>query len=130
MKVVVRNRSYHKAHLYARGVQKEFYSYEGELIATPKWVEYPAITMTIPDQIGLNKKYAFRIIPREDIVSIDGEDIKIDTKPVSKVKEIKVTGSKGDTYIVTLDGKRSSCTCHAFQFRRSCKHIKQVMETI
>ena len=125
MRVTVKNILYYKAHLYARGVQKEFYTYEGELIATPKWVDYPAITMTMPDRIGLNKKYAFRIIPKEDIVSIDGEDIKLDIKP--KSKEIRVTGSKGDTYIVTLDDSKSSCTCHAFMFRKTCKHIREAL---
>ena len=34
-----------------------------------------------------------------------------------------VTGSKGDQYIVSLDGERWSCSCSGFQFRSRCRHV-------
>jgi hypothetical protein len=37
--------------------------------------------------------------------------------------EWPVTGSKGDTYIVTMNDFGFECTCIAY---RKCKHIKQV----
>lgn len=44
----------------------------------------------------------------------------------AKVKEhIIVSKSSGKTYSVTQDGNRWSCSCPAFGFRRSCKHIEE-----
>ena len=89
-------------------------------MAVPSWVEYDAIAMTT----GESGKFRLRIIDKANIVNIDGETIEI---PVSqnKVKEILVKGSKGDTYVVTIEGKRYNCTCSGFQFRRSCRHIME-----
>lgn len=94
--------------------------YEGEVVATPKWVDYPAIALTTGD-----KKFPFRIIAQDQIVSINNEKFVAEKiQPTSK--QYQVTGSKGDIYTVTVDGKYKSCTCHAFQFRRNCKHIVEV----
>jgi predicted nucleic acid-binding Zn finger protein len=97
---------------------RDTYTYEGEPVATPKWVDYPAIALTT----GENTKFKFRIIPKEDIIEIDGS---ANTFKAEEVKEriFSVTGSKGDTYIVTVGEKYKSCTCQAFMFRRNCKHI-------
>jgi DNA polymerase (family 10) len=45
-----------------------------------------------------------------------------------EVREVKVTGSKGDEYVVRVDGRRASCTCPGFRFRRACRHVARVME--
>ena len=38
-----------------------------------------------------------------------------------------VTGSKGDTYhLYNHRGRGWQCTCKGFQFRGTCKHVKQV----
>ena len=73
------------------------------------------------------KRYDFSVIDLAMVVEKDGDAF---TAPIQKpnAKTVKVKGSKGDIYTVTIGLKHSSCTCHAFQFRRSCKHIKQVME--
>lgn len=94
--------------------------YEGELVAVPSWVEYDAIAMTT----GESGKFRVRIIDKSNVVNIDGETIEIPVQ-ASKVKEILVKGSKGDTYVVTIEGKRYNCTCSGFQFRRSCRHIME-----
>ena len=103
-------------------INKQRYTrvYEGELVAVPNWVEYDAIAMTT----GESGKFRLRIIDKSSIVSVEGETIEI---PVSsnKVKEILVKGSKGDTYVVTIEGKRYNCTCSGFQFRRSCRHVME-----
>lgn len=94
--------------------------FEGEVVATPKWVGYPAIALTTG-----NKKFPFRIIAQDQIVSInDTPFVAEKIQPIKK--EYKVTGSKGDIYTVTVDGNYKTCTCHAFQFRRNCKHIVEV----
>ena len=122
MRVKVKNRLWEKRHLYARGVQTEFHWVEGDIIDTPKWVDYPALTIRTGP-----KRYDFSIIELAMVVEKDGDAF---TAPVQKpdAKVVKVKGSKGDIYTVTVGEKHSSCTCHAFQFRRACKHIKQVME--
>jgi uncharacterized Zn finger protein len=46
-------------------------------------------------------------------------------------KEYKVTGSKGDEYIVVNpeDGTDWTCTCPHYTHRKvECKHIKQIKE--
>jgi len=91
--------------------------FEGEIVATPKWVDYPAIALSTG-----NKKFPFRIIAQEQIISINNSPFVAEKIQPTK-KEILVTGSKGDIYTVTVDGNYKTCTCHAFQFRRNCKHI-------
>ena len=45
----------------------------------------------------------------------------------SSVKEITVNGSKGNQYIVSIDGDKTSCTCLGYQFRGQCRHITEVL---
>jgi hypothetical protein len=44
----------------------------------------------------------------------------------SNLKTWSVSGSKGDSYTVTLDDNQYSCTCSGFKFRGSCRHIAGV----
>ena len=41
-------------------------------------------------------------------------------------REVKITGSRGDTYIVSEQQGQWNCTCSGFRFRGDCRHIKQV----
>ena len=100
--------------LYGRKVHN---TYNGEEMPLPKWVEYPAIALSTGE-----RNFPVRIIARENIISINNETTKFVAEPVTK-RTVKVSGSKGSTYLVTIDGKHKSCTCSGFQFRRNCKHI-------
>ena len=100
--------------------QSEFHYYEGEVVATPKWVDYPAISLTTGE-----KKFPVRIVSKDMIVEIDGEEsIQLEKNPAERT--FSVAGSKGNSYTVTVGPKIKTCTCPAFQFRRSCKHIVQI----
>ena len=46
-----------------------------------------------------------------------------DTKDPS-IKTWQVSGSKGNTYVVTLEENVYNCTCSGFTFRGTCRHIK------
>jgi hypothetical protein len=117
MRLKVRNRLFAKRELYASH-QAEFYYVEGEVIPTPKWVDYEAVTVRTGDG-----KFDFRIVEAAMIVEMDGSSFVAALTP--KASTIEVKGSKGNIYTVTIGAKYSSCTCQAFQFRRSCKHIKE-----
>jgi hypothetical protein len=93
------------------------YTFEGEIVATPKWVDYPAIALSTHE-----RKFPVRIIPQEDIISINNESFVAEKINPAK-REFSVVGSKGDHYTVTVDGSHKTCTCMAFQFRRNCRHI-------
>ena len=38
-------------------------------------------------------------------------------------KVVKVDGSNGKQYLVTIQGKVKSCNCTGYGFRRTCKHL-------
>jgi hypothetical protein len=118
MKVTVRN-ALHKIAAFSH--MPETYEFEGEIVATPKWVPYDAIALTTG-----NKFFPIRIIDRSNIIAMDEEIVnrkkQDDTKKVFVVK-----GSKGNEYVVTVEGTAKSCTCQAFMYRRSCRHIAEAV---
>lgn len=117
MKVKVKN-SLHDTR-YAN--QPMFHTYEGELVATPKWIDYDAIALTTNDP-----KFRVRVIAKSDIISVDGSESKY-IAPISSERVLTVAGSKGNVYTVIIGTKTNSCTCVAFQYRRSCKHINEAL---
>ena len=100
---------------------RKTYTYEGEVVATPRWVDYPAVALTTGD-----KSFPIRIIDRSNIITMDDEIVnqkkQDDTRKVFVVK-----GSKGNEYVVTVEGTNKSCTCQAFMYRRSCRHIAEAV---
>jgi hypothetical protein len=114
MQVIIRNPTKHNT------FGPSSYTYIGELVATPSWVPYDAIAMTTNE----SGKFRVRIIAKDDIISIDGED-NITLKPSKRI--VCVKGSKGDEYTVELSDKGNSCNCSGFQFRRTCRHIQEAM---
>lgn len=96
--------------------QPEFFEYEGAEFSA-KWIR--------PDQLGLstgNPEWPVRVIARKNILSINNQPVEQTT---SSVKTFTVKGSKGDEYLVTIGAGKADCTCSGFQFRRTCKHIKE-----
>lgn len=96
--------------------QPEFFEYEGDAVHV-KWLN--------PNQLGMstgNPEWPMRVIPRDWIVSID--DVA-HTQSTVVNKTFTVKGSRGEDYIVTV-GKTNHCTCSGFQFRKICKHVKEI----
>jgi len=116
MKVKVQNPQFNRLGIWMFD-QPEFFEYEGDEVQV-KWLN--------PGQIALstgNPEFPFRVLNRSTIVSINNQTIE---QKESAVKTFTVKGSKGDTYTVTVNSGASHCTCSGFQFRKSCKHVKEV----
>ena len=118
--VKVRNSLYDVRDRYANGyVGPEFNEYTG-IVVHQKWYG--------DDKIGLTtdmKHFPVRVLNRANIVEVMGA--KVDYTPVKSSREtITVQGSKGNTYIVTKENGKASCTCPGFGFRKTCKHVQEL----
>ena len=118
--VKVRNSLYDMRDRYANGyVGPEFNEYTG-IVVHEKWYG--------DDKIGLTtdmKHFPVRVLSRANIVEVMGA--KVDYTPVKSNREtITVQGSKGNTYIVTKENGKASCTCPGFGFRKTCKHVQEL----
>lgn len=118
MRVKVRDPKYAKRHLYGFHIP-EFNYYEGELCQSPKWVDYDSLSL----RYGPGKE-DYRIIPRDQIVEIDGSYQS--PKPADE-KEVKVTGKSGKIYTVTIKGNKAVCRCTGFSYRKTCSHVEEAL---
>jgi hypothetical protein len=119
--IKVRNALYDVRDRYANGyVGPEFNNYTGTIVRE-KWFGAEEIGITTGDP-----SFPFRRIHRSRIVEVGGA--KLDYTPVKSDRITKtVQGSKGNTYIVTAENGKATCTCQGFQFRKSCKHTQEVL---
>jgi len=116
MKIKVLNPQFNRPGIWMFD-QPEFFEYEGEEVQV-KWL--------MPNQIALstgNLEFPFRVLERSRIVSINNKAME---QKDSAIKTFSIKGSKGDTYTVTINSGKMHCTCSGFQFRKSCKHVKEV----
>jgi len=51
-------------------------------------------------------------------------------KPTLVSQSWGVKGSKGNEYTVTVSEDQWSCTCPGFGFRRKCRHIKEIKDSL
>lgn len=119
--VRVRNPLYHARDRYANGyVGPEFAEYTGTVVHE-KWHG--------DDKIGLTtdvRGYPVRVLSKANIVEVSGA--KVDYTPVKSDREvITVQGSKGNTYIVTKENGKVSCSCPGHQYRKTCRHIQELV---
>jgi hypothetical protein len=63
-----------------------------------------------------------------DIRYVDGTQVEFATR-ADEPAVFTVTGSKGDTYYVTRQAGKYSCSCSGFQFRKICKQVTQIQES-
>ena len=119
--IKVRNALYDVRHRYANGyVGSEFNNYTGTIVREKFFAT---------DEIGIttgDPRFPVRRIHRNRIVEVGGA--KLDYTPVKSDRITKtVQGSKGNTYVVTAENGKATCTCQGFQFRKSCKHTQEVL---
>jgi len=120
MRVIVRNPMYAKRHIYQMYID-EYQTFYGEPIKSPSWVDTDSMCLSAAE---LPAK--FRVIPKYLIVSMDDKQVSYERPYQAIIKTITVPGSKGSSYVVTIDGHKKTCTCPGFSFRRNCKHILAV----
>jgi hypothetical protein len=118
--IKVRNALYDVRDRYANGyVGPEFNNYTGTIVREKFFAS---------DEIGIttgDPRFPVRRIHRNRIVEVGGA--KLDYTPVKSDRITKtVQGSKGNTYIVTAENGKATCTCQGFSFRKTCKHIQGI----
>jgi hypothetical protein len=98
----------------------------------PETVTYSGTVTREPwfesDDIGITSDvpwYPVRRIRLNRIVKIGDTPVQFQPKTEHK-KVITVPGSKGNTYTVTKESGRTSCTCTGYTFRKTCKHLSLV----
>lgn len=71
-----------------------------------------------------------REIPVERITDIKYRDGRVAPKNeiVGDTKTWTIQGSRGNSYVVVRTIHRWSCTCPGFQFRKTCRHIKELQD--
>ena len=116
MKVTIRNTQFGRPGIWFFE-QPEFFEFEGEEVQV-KWLAPGQLALSTGDP-----EFPFRVLNKSLIVSINN---KVIHQKDSEVKTFSVKGSKGDTYTVTVGSGKMHCTCSGFQFRKSCKHVKEV----
>ena len=119
--IKVRNALYDVRDRYANGyVGPEFNNYTGTIVREKFFAT---------DEIGIttgDPRFPVRRIHRNRIVEVGGA--KLDYTPVKSDRITKtVQGSKGNTYIVTAENGKATCTCQGYSFRKSCKHTQEVL---
>lgn len=83
---------------------------EGTVVKTPSYVEYEAVAV----RTG-NPNFPLSIVKLSNIVGY----VPAETKSLTETHSV-VSGA--NTYTVTVESGKVSCSCVGFQFRRYCKH--------
>lgn len=99
-------------------VTTEGMSYTGDIVSSSNYDP--------PDSIRMStdiKDFPFRVIMKKNIRSLDGKPFDF---KVTKDRVIKVKGSNGNEYTVKESGGTKTCSCPGFQFRKTCKHLKEL----
>jgi hypothetical protein len=99
-------RTKHQSYLYGEEGKDIYHTYKGEVVVTPRYVDYPAVALKTGDP-----DFPLRIIAAR---LIDGYS----------EKEVEGTSHAWNTgkYLVTKVNGQLSCTCVGFQYHRRCKH--------
>lgn len=119
--IKVRNPLYRVRDRYAHGVAgPEFNVYTGTIVHE-KWYGDDKIGIT-SDARGL----PVRVIDRSRIVEVGGATIDYTSVKSDRITKT-VQGSKGNTYIVTAENGKVSCSCPGYSYRKSCRHTQEVL---
>lgn len=93
-----------------------------------------ATRFTPPDFVRIvtdfDSPVRIREIPLHRVTNLEYADGRAATKEAVKEDTAtwSVAGSKGSKYNVIRNRNSWTCTCPGFQFRKSCRHIKEIQD--
>lgn len=119
--IKVKNMMWDKRHLYASGVVTREYNIYSGTVVHQKWFKSNEVGLTTGQ-----KEFPFRVIQRERIVEVNDLPVSYAEPKQEQRFEKIVQGSKGNTYIVTKEAGKITCTCPGFTFRGNCKHTLEL----
>lgn len=96
---------------------------DGIVLPSHKFVDPNAFVLSVNCQLAPVREFNLKNVV--DIQYFDGIEAASNNVD-SEVKILVVKGSKGDEYVVTKEGNKTSCTCLGFSFRRSCRHLSLI----
>lgn len=106
---------------YAAGVVKEYTDYTGDVVPRFPWLDDNWFVMTTGD-----KDAPFRILHKSNIICgwLGNNSLSNDTS-----NTMVVIPRADKSYTVTLcDDGSFACNCTGFGYRRTCSHIREVMD--
>jgi hypothetical protein len=106
---------------YAAGVVKEYTDYTGDVVPRFPWLDDNWFVMTTGD-----KDAPFRILHKDNIICgwLGNTSLSNDTS-----NTMVVIPRADKSYTVTLcDDGSFACNCTGFGYRRTCSHIREVMD--
>ena len=80
-----------------------------------KWAVSGQHWIEVPDTLTLDRVGEYMVV-----------DQRFTPAQSPDVRTYEVQGSTGNTYTVTQDGDKWTCTCAGFGWRRKCRHITEV----
>lgn len=96
---------------------------DGVVLPSHKFVDPNAFVLRVNCEMvpirEINLKYV------TDLQYFDGSEAETNEVD-NEIKTIEVTGSKGEKYTVVKTGRKITCTCKGFEFRRACKHLEMI----
>jgi len=116
--IKVRNPIWPMRKAYASYVHiPEFNEYTGTVIRSHKAIREGQIGLTTGQ-----RDFDMRVIDIDRIVGFES------AKSAPAVQEMTwvVKGSKGNEYVVRLEGKSYTCSCLGFVHRHACKHVDEI----
>lgn len=111
-------------HLY--GARNPFKDdvYVGRVERDFKWLTPTQFVLSTPE----DSEMPVRVIDLAYVVDLKGADgSAAKSQAVGQKRVVNITGSKGDVYTVVIEAGKASCSCSGFQFRRTCKHVKEAV---
>jgi hypothetical protein len=93
---------------------------DGIVLPNHKFVDPNAFVLRVNCQMSPIREINLKNVV--DIQYFDGSVAEMNDVD-NTVKTLEVTGSKGEKYIVVKEGRKVTCTCPGFTFRRVCRHL-------
>ena len=99
------------------------------VLAMSRWGEQPPEYLPSQNRINLRGRKFLEIKHNQWGFDLD---ITVAEEPGQhpKGQTWPVTGSKGDTYLVSLERDRWSCTCPGHGFRGRCRHVDALRASV